>query len=96
MGKGIRCKFFFLICDKCGASIYSSLQSDHKRFFAKGRTEPKSQREQYYADELRELRKHWNELIYGVCDGDPGKMTALRKMEVHQFFDYLENCKKLK
>lgn len=35
--------------------------------------------------------KFWNDTIYNVCKGDVTNMRELRKMDVFDFFSYLEN-----
>jgi hypothetical protein len=46
------------------------------------------------ANEIKEIDKYWNDLLFTVCDKDPGKMRELMKFNIFEFFDYLENYMK--
>jgi hypothetical protein len=37
------------------------------------------------------MDKNWNELIYNVCKGNAGEMMALKKYDIMDFFDYVNN-----
>jgi len=37
------------------------------------------------------LDNYWNELIYSVCDGKAGEMNELKKFDIMDFFDYVDN-----
>jgi hypothetical protein len=37
------------------------------------------------------MDKYWNELLYSVCDGKANEMNALKKFDIIDFFDYIEN-----
>jgi hypothetical protein len=45
-------------------------------------------------DEIKEMNKYWNDLLYMVCGKDPGKMRELVKFDVFDFFNYIENYMK--
>lgn len=40
---------------------------------------------------MTENDRFWNELIFNVCEGDAGNIREVRKMDVYDFFSYLEN-----
>lgn len=44
--------------------------------------------------EVIETNKYWNEMIFRVCDGKASEMAALRKYDIFDFFDYIENKNK--
>ena len=37
------------------------------------------------------MDKYWNDLIYNICDGNASEMMALKKYDIFEFFDYIEN-----
>ena len=44
--------------------------------------------------QLGELHKNNNELIFSVCDGDPLRMNELRKFNVFDFYQFINNFSK--
>jgi hypothetical protein len=42
------------------------------------------------ANRLIEDDNFWNETIYNICKGDVVNMRELRKMDIFDFFSYLE------
>lgn len=34
---------------------------------------------------------YWNKLIYSVCKGDVSQMKDLKKFDIIDFFDYVDN-----
>lgn len=44
--------------------------------------------------EVEEMDKFWNDLIFAVCDGRATEMNELKKFEIMEFFDYIENKSK--
>jgi hypothetical protein len=34
---------------------------------------------------------YWNDLLYSVCKGDVSQMTDLKRFEIVDFFDYVNN-----
>lgn len=43
------------------------------------------------ANQVIEDDNFWNESIYNVCDGDVVNMRELRRLDIFDFFSYLEN-----
>jgi hypothetical protein len=39
------------------------------------------------------LDKFWRDLIFAACGKDPGKMNEVVKMDVFDFFAYIDNIK---
>jgi hypothetical protein len=37
------------------------------------------------------MDKYWNNMIYSICDGDIDKMRKIQKLDVFEFFDYIES-----
>ena len=44
-------------------------------------------------NQVAEDDKFWSEAIYNICKGDAANMRELRKMDIFDFFNYLENYK---
>jgi hypothetical protein len=40
---------------------------------------------------MRSDEKFWSDIIYKVCKGDAANMRELRRLDVFEFFNYLEN-----
>jgi hypothetical protein len=38
--------------------------------------------------------KFWNEFLYIVCKGDVANIREIKKLDVFEFFDYVENFEK--
>lgn len=36
----------------------------------------------------------WSKMIYKVCEGNAANMRELKKMDIFEFFEFIENCKK--
>jgi hypothetical protein len=37
------------------------------------------------------LDVYWNDILYSVCKGDLSQMAELKKFDIFDFFDYIEN-----
>lgn len=37
------------------------------------------------------MDKYWEDLIYSVCGGNVSDMVALKKYDIVDFFNYIEN-----
>lgn len=44
--------------------------------------------------EIDDLDAYWNDLLFSVCDGKAGEMNELKRFEIMDFFDYIENKSK--
>ena len=42
-------------------------------------------------DDIADLDKYYNELIYTVCKGSPGEMNELKRFDIFDFFAYINN-----
>lgn len=40
---------------------------------------------------MKELDDYWNDLIFSVSGGNASEMIALRKFDIMDFFDYVDN-----
>jgi len=38
--------------------------------------------------------KFWNDLVYTVCNGDISNMRDLKKVDIYDFFEFVENVNK--
>jgi len=38
-----------------------------------------------------ELDRYWNDFIYSLCEGDAAEIAALKRYEIGDFFNYVEN-----
>jgi hypothetical protein len=45
-------------------------------------------------NDIAELDKYYNELIFTVCKGSPTEMNELKRFDVFDFFDYIDNKSK--
>lgn len=45
---------------------------------------------------IEEADGYWNEYIYNICEGDIKNMREMKKMDVFEFFDYVQNKMKRK
>ena len=43
---------------------------------------------------MQDVDKYWNDLIYTVCNKDPGQMREIVKMDVFEFFGFVDNFMK--
>lgn len=48
----------------------------------------------YYREAVQKNERYWNELIYWACEGDPARMTALRRFDAFDFFMFIQNYEK--
>lgn len=46
------------------------------------------------AQSVQDVDKYWNDLIYTVCNKDPGQMREIVKMDVFEFFGFVDNFMK--
>jgi len=67
------------------------LQGTYPRFFKGGAGE---KRVRYIKKEAEELERYWNELIYAVCDGKISEMSEIKRLDIFDVFDYIENKSK--
>ena len=44
--------------------------------------------------EIEDMDAYWNDLLFVVCDGKAGEMNELKRFEIMDFFDYIENKSK--
>jgi len=44
--------------------------------------------------EIDELDTYWNDLLFAVCDGKASEINELKRFEIIDFFDYIENKSK--
>ena len=44
-------------------------------------------------NEIRSSDIFWDDVIYKVCNGDITNMIAIKKLDVFEFFQYIENRK---
>lgn len=91
LGKGVGLLPFFSISGKLSTSLDSRLQNRYPRFFKGGTGE---KRAGFIKKEVDELDRYWNELIYAVCDGKASEMNELKRFDVFEFFDYIDNKSK--
>jgi hypothetical protein len=40
------------------------------------------------------MDKYWNELIFSICKGSAVEMRELKKYDIFDFFDYIDNKSK--
>lgn len=40
------------------------------------------------------MDKYWDDLIFAVCDGKASEMAALKKYDIMEFFNYVDNKNK--
>jgi hypothetical protein len=40
---------------------------------------------------LKEDDAFWSKLVYNVCKGDPAGMRELKRMDIFDFFEFIEN-----
>jgi hypothetical protein len=43
---------------------------------------------------IKEDDKFWNEFLYTLCKGDVSQIREIKKLDVFEFFDYVENYEK--
>jgi len=80
---------FFSAGCQLSAKLDSRLRNNFKRWFegsGKG-----DERVTLLANDMREMDTYWNELIYSVCKGDVSQMKDLKKFDIMDFFDYIDN-----
>jgi hypothetical protein len=41
--------------------------------------------------DAKELNKYWEDFLFTLCAGNASEMTALKKYEIFEFFEYVEN-----
>lgn len=46
------------------------------------------------ANGIKELDKYWNDLIYKMCNKDPGQMREVVKFSAFDFFGFVSNYMK--
>jgi hypothetical protein len=74
--------------DQLCSGLVSRLQDRYERWFPKrkGTGDPTS-----ITNDIKESDIFWNEFIYKLCKGDAVQMREIKKMDVFDFFDYIEN-----
>lgn len=78
---------FFSISRELSTRLDERLQNCYPRWFrASGEG-----RNYLIKKEIEELDKYWNELVYEVCTGDASEMNALKKFNIFDFFDFVDN-----
>jgi hypothetical protein len=45
-------------------------------------------------EEIKEIDKYWSDIIYTVCKGDISNMREIVKLDIYDFFGYVDNFKK--
>lgn len=54
----------------------------------------RNERTRSIVNEIKDTDEYWNEILFTVCKGVPSEMAALKRYDVFDFFDYIENKNK--
>jgi phosphorylcholine metabolism protein LicD len=87
LGEGAGYYAFFLFGGSLSARLDSRLSLSYPRWFKSGvKGKLKS-----IADEIKEMDKYWNDMVFTICKGDPGQMREVVKFDIFEFFAFVEN-----
>ena len=89
LGEGVVRPPFFSISGQFSSKLAAKLQDRFKRWFG-----TKKRGIYSIANEVEEMDKYWEDLIYLVCGGHVCDMSALKKYDIIDFFNYVENKSK--
>lgn len=89
LGEGAGCYAFFSVGIRCGRALDASLQDRFPKWFRTAGGKLKA-----ISNEVKEIDKFWDELLYNAAGGKAEEMNALRKFNIIDFFSFLENKKK--
>ena len=86
--KRVRRDRFFSLSLRQSTGLAQRLQQRYSRYFKGGGK--RNRKEDYLDKEIYAEIKHWNDLIYQVCKGDPVRMKELRKYDIFDFYLFVE------
>ena len=81
---------FFSICHQYSTALDEGLQARFPKWFKggeKGGTRSIQNR-------IVEDEKYWDDLIYTVCNGNISNMRDLKRVDIYEFFEFVENVEK--
>ena len=99
MGKGNRGEWFFLFSGIACARVDAILSGLYPKWFGGGEKRKTNRIEQKVqlksiAQSAQDIDKYWSDMIYTACNKDPGQMREVVKLDVIEFFGFMDNYMK--
>ncbi len=91
LGKGVGSPPFFSAGIQFSTKLDAHLSSRYPKWFVRDGEQDLKQRLKYIKKEVENSEKYWDDFLYGACDGDITKMETLRRVDIIDFFSYVEN-----
>lgn len=91
MGKGDRGEQFFLLSGFIGSGMDAGIRASYPDWFKGG---GEKGRLKSITEEIKEIDKYWSDIIFTVCKGDISNMREITKLDIYDFFGYVDNYKK--
>jgi hypothetical protein len=77
---------FFSTGRQLGAGLDKRLAGYFPRWYKGGKTGVRS-----IANEIKENNRYWEDFLFTLCAGDASEMMILKRYDIFDFFEFVEN-----
>lgn len=92
--QGTRYSPFFLFGSQSNALLDARLRTSYPKWFEtgddRGRKRERKEGIKTIDRECADIDKFWSDLVFEICKGDPGQMRELVKMDIFDFFGFVD------